>query len=386
MNKEKYILFIDDEQQILDALTRSLRKWMHRIDLKAITAKSAHEAMNLINQYSNEIAVVVSDQLMPDLRGSELTRVISNRNPDTTIIILSGLSAIEDMTDLVGSGIFSFLQKPWDKESLQAEIYKGYELYKLKRENRLQRERQKKDLQMAGEFQKAFLKPVLPPEGDRISFKYSYLPFSEDFVSGDYFDFNERKDKRYVILLGDVANRGMKAALVTPFLKSLVYEHYIMIRDIQPFSPGLFLKWLNNRICFLLSKNPELYISFTAICVDMNRNVIITANAGSPPAYLVRNDKVVSIKPDGLVLGCVENQEYKEVITDFHSHDTLVAFTDGLYPSGLKNNDFSKSEIIDILKKCKDLEDHEELLQDILKSTGQNNWRDDLTLLTLKIL
>ena len=135
---------------------------------------------------------------------------------------------------------------------------------------------------MAGEFQRAFLQPDLPV-GEKISLKCTYLPFSEDSVSGDYYDFYELEHNRYIVLIGDVADRGMKAALVTPFLKSMVYENYIITRENKSLSPGLFLKWLNNRICFFLSKNPELYISFTAICIDLNRNVIMAASAGSPP-------------------------------------------------------------------------------------------------------
>ena len=114
MNKDKFILFIDDEQHILDALTRSLRKWLKEIKLEALTANSAHDAMEIITLHATNIAVIVCDQRMPDLNGSELTRIITKKSPDTTIIILSGHSTLDDMTDIISSGVFSFLQKPWD--------------------------------------------------------------------------------------------------------------------------------------------------------------------------------------------------------------------------------------------------------------------------------
>ena len=384
MSKEKYILFIDDEEHILTALIRSLRKWLNEVGLSPLTAKSAHDGMNQIISYGNDIAVIISDQRMPDIKGSDLTKIVGKKYPDTTIIILSGHSTMEDMADIIGSHVFSFIQKPWEKEELQAEICKGYEMFKLKRENRKHREKQRKDLRMAGEFQKAFLHTE-PPIGEKISFNSTYLPFSENGVSGDYYDFYELPHNRYVVLIGDVADKGMKAALVTPVIKSMVYEDYIIHRENHPFSPGLFLKWLNNRICYFLSKNPELYISFSAAFIDLNRNVVITANAGHPPIFLIHEGRVITSNSEGMVLGYKEDQEYQETIHDLHSEETLVMLTDGLFPHE-RDREFSKTKLIDILKDAPDPEDHKALLDAILKASEMETWNDDVTLLTLKIL
>ena len=105
-----------------------------------------------------------------------------------------------------------------------------------------------------------------------------------------------------------------------------------------------------------------------------------------PPVYLVRDERVTTIKPDGLVLGYQENQEYEEVIIDIHSNETLVMFTDGLYIHGRDRNQFSESEFIRTIQDSRNLENHKALLENVLTATGQESWNDDVTLLTVKVL
>lgn len=111
------LLIVDDEQNILNALRRLLRRESYRI----LLANSPAEAFELLAK--NRVNVVISDQRMPEMNGTEFLARVKQLYPDTVRIVLSGYSDLQSLTEAINRGaIYRYLVKPWNDESLRAEI------------------------------------------------------------------------------------------------------------------------------------------------------------------------------------------------------------------------------------------------------------------------
>ncbi|MBI9070713.1 MAG: response regulator [Melioribacteraceae bacterium] len=120
------VLFVDDDQNILNAYRRNLRG---NFDLTV--ALGPIEALKIVRE-KGPFAVVISDFKMPVMNGIELLSKIKNINPDTVRIILTGHANLETAISAVNEGnIFRFLTKPCQKEQLLKVLYDGTRQYQL---------------------------------------------------------------------------------------------------------------------------------------------------------------------------------------------------------------------------------------------------------------
>ncbi|HSN00017.1 MAG TPA: DUF1631 family protein [Rudaea sp.] len=111
------LLLVDDEENILRALSRTLRADGYRI----LTAGNATEALEVLR--THEVNVVVSDQRMPGITGTDFLATVKDQFPDVLRILLSGYSDAATITNAINRGtIYKFLTKPWNDEELRLEI------------------------------------------------------------------------------------------------------------------------------------------------------------------------------------------------------------------------------------------------------------------------
>ena len=111
------VLFVDDEANILASLRRTLRREGYVI----LTAENAEDAFSQLAR--NTVQVIVSDQRMPGMNGTEFLSRVKNLYPETVRMVLSGYSEISAVTDSINKGaVYRFMMKPWDDETLKAEI------------------------------------------------------------------------------------------------------------------------------------------------------------------------------------------------------------------------------------------------------------------------
>jgi len=385
MSKEKVILFVDDEENILNSIRRSLKKWLNSQGLGMETASSAYSALTYLRENASSVAVIVSDQKMPDLEGSQLSKLVAEKYPDIAIIILSGHSDMSDVTEIVRAGVLSFMEKPWDIKVLQSEIIKALNIYNLRTENRKIRKRQAEELRLGREFQESLLK-VTVPQSDCITIQTSYIPSSDTGIGGDYFDIIEQDPKHYIILVGDVSGHGVQTAFLTAVIKSLSYPVFIKNLNLQTFIPSIFLDWLNKELCSFLKEFPELFITFSAALIDLDENIMTLANAGQPPVFKISKTGVTSLEVPGLVLGVDKNFIYKEAQFSLETGDSLFFCSDGIYPSGNLSRAFTVGGFVEILKNnLERIHNHKKIIDEMAELSGEI-WDDDITIVTTKIL
>lgn len=130
-NRQRTILLVDDEENILSSLRRLLRRDGYRI----LAATSAAEGLELLAK--NPVDVIVSDQRMPAMTGVEFLRRVKTIHPHIVRIVLSGYTELQSITDAINEGaIYKFLTKPWDDEQLRANIEEAFRHKELADENR----------------------------------------------------------------------------------------------------------------------------------------------------------------------------------------------------------------------------------------------------------
>ena len=129
--RSKTLLLVDDEENILSALKRVLRRDGYQI----ICASSAREGLQRLAEC--EVDVIVSDQRMPGMTGVEFLRLAKELFPDTVRIVLSGYTELQSIIDAVNEGaIYRFLTKPWDDERLRAHVAEAFRHKAMADENR----------------------------------------------------------------------------------------------------------------------------------------------------------------------------------------------------------------------------------------------------------
>ena len=129
--KQRTLLLVDDEENIVASLKRSLRRGGYRI----VTANSAAEGLQRLAE--TEVDVIVSDQRMPGMTGVEFLRRAKDLYPDTVRIVLSGYTELQSITDAINEGaIYKFLTKPWEDDLLRANIDEAFRQKGMADENR----------------------------------------------------------------------------------------------------------------------------------------------------------------------------------------------------------------------------------------------------------
>ncbi|SFR67205.1 PAS domain S-box-containing protein/diguanylate cyclase (GGDEF) domain-containing protein [Marinobacter daqiaonensis] len=115
------LLLLDDEANILRALIRVLRRDGYRI----LSTTSVQEAFELLA--GNNVQVIISDQRMPEMSGTEFLSQVKNIYPHTVRIVLSGYTDLKSVTDAINEGaIYKFLTKPWDDQQIRNHIRQAF--------------------------------------------------------------------------------------------------------------------------------------------------------------------------------------------------------------------------------------------------------------------
>ena len=120
------LMVVDDEPDNLDLLYRTFRR-----DYQVYKANHAFGALEILDQFG-EMAVIISDQRMPEMSGTEFFSRTVERFPDTIRILLTGFTDVEDLVDAINSGqVFKYITKPWNPDKLRALVEQAADTYRL---------------------------------------------------------------------------------------------------------------------------------------------------------------------------------------------------------------------------------------------------------------
>ena len=346
---------------------------------------SAAGGLSALEEKAKDTVLVISDLRMPQMKGSDFLKIVHDTYPDIVTILLTGYSETGEIVKAVSAGIFSFMMKPWESQYLLSEVKKAFDYGETKRLNANYLKIMEDELKWAGELQKTILQPKLPHSG-LVELRASYRPLKNLYCGGDYYDVIALAKDRYLLLIGDVAGHGVRAAFITIMLKAVIYPEYIAPRTTRDFSPAAFLGWLNNRMAFELRQTEGLVITFLAAVLDLGSKSLQYANAGQPHPYLIHDNEIIELPVSGPALGISGSTSYMERSVGLASGDILNFYTDGLTEVEIDKRwvQVPSHGLFSSVKYGADY--HRQLMAMALQESEAKEFSDDVTLLTAQIL
>lgn len=251
-----------------------------------------------------------------------------------------------------------------------------------------EKERLQTELEIAREVQGQLYPKKAPPT---CGLKLTVQCDPARMVSGDYYDYQELGGKRLAFAIGDVAGKGISAALLMATLQAALraqMTQYQPLREadcshVPEVDVGKLVSALNKQI--FANTSPEKYATFFFALFDEHSRTLTYTNAGHLSPLLIRNGEVKPLDSNGMVVGAFQFATYDESCVTMQPGDLLVCYTDGITePENAYGEEFGENRLIELVKKHIHRDDGEivNIVLDAVRSwTGTPELFDDMTLL-----
>jgi len=379
------ILCIDDERIVLNGLQAQLSRdfgTTYSIEI----AESGEEAFEIIEELLSKgiaIPVVISDELMPGIKGHELLTKIHIKSPATYTILLTGQTDLYAVTEAVNNAnLYRYIAKPWDGNDLLLtvrEAIKGFYQDRQLAEQNILLERHNKNLEQLVEertqqllaekgkndelvqrelqYARSIQEGLLPqeplfPQDPRIDCCGKMSTARE--VGGDFYDIYFLDKKHIFFVIADVCGKGLPAAL---FMVRAI-EALRAQTGSESFSPDYtarLIARLNQQLCAYNSASQFL----TAFCgiLDLNTLKVYYVNAGhNPPLVAIGNQAFHYLtEPINPFVGMVEGLSYRAGEIQLSPGSVLLLYTDGVTEAEDKDvNMLGEDRLLERLKALPD--------------------------------
>jgi sigma-B regulation protein RsbU (phosphoserine phosphatase) len=209
-------------------------------------------------------------------------------------------------------------------------------------------------------------------------------------VSGDYYDYSEIGTGRLVFAIGDVAGKGISAALLMATLQAALRAQitHMPVRDNEcttepQIDAAALVSTLNRQI--YAHTSPEKYATFFFATFEQRTRTLTYTNAGHLSPLLFRNGTVDRLDSNGTVVGAFPFAKYDESCLTLAPGDLLVCYTDGITePENAYGEMFGEERLIELVQQHAHREDHEIVnivLETVRRWSGTSEAQDDMTLL-----
>jgi predicted ester cyclase len=242
------------------------------------------------------------------------------------------------------------------------------------------RERIEQELRIARLIQQTLLPKTLPqlPSYDVAAY---YQPARE--VGGDFYDFLDLEDGRLGLVVGDVTDKGIPAALVMATTRTVLRASAQRL-----FSPGEVLRLSNEAL--VTDIPPNMFITCLYAILEPESGHLVYANAGHDLPYrrrVERNEGAEELRARGMPLGLMPGMRYEEKETVLEPGDGVLFYSDGLVEAHNPHREMFGFPRLRALLSERDEERSlvDFLLEELYSFTGEN-WEqeDDITLVTLR--
>jgi sigma-B regulation protein RsbU (phosphoserine phosphatase) len=216
-------------------------------------------------------------------------------------------------------------------------------------------------------------------------------------VSGDYYDYQAVPGNKLAIAIGDVAGKGISAALLMASIQSALrmelrgsLERVAELAapsntPVNGFrlSTAQMVSDLNQQL--YATTSAEKYATFCLALYDEESGTVTYTNAGHLPPILIRNGTATSLDVNGTVVGAFPFSKYDESKVQLESGDLLVCYTDGITePENEYGEMFGEERLIELVSKHADREDTkiiETVMEAVRQWTHSPELTDDMTVL-----
>lgn len=253
--------------------------------------------------------------------GLDLIPQVRTHDPSMPIVVMTGWGSVDTAVEAMRRGAKSFVQKPWEDETL---------LEILQREIEDARALRRRDAKQQREFEEARLiqrglLPTVMPRLAGLALASSWQPANG--VGGDCFDALVFGDTVAGLSIADVAGKGVPAALLMSNLQAAVRAF-----GLEGTAPASMCASVNRLLCRNMASGR--FVTFCYARIDVAAGRLTYANAGHNPPLVVRPDGTVDrLSPGGTVLGVFSESVYEQGEFRIGPGDRLVFYTDGISES-----------------------------------------------------
>ena len=382
------ILYIDDEEDNLTVFYSTFRR-----DYQVRLAKSGQEGLEIMNNHN--IQLVIADQRMPEMTGTEFLEKIIPEYPDCIRMILTGYSDVEAIIQAINKGrVYSYVTKPWNKEDLKITMDHALEKYDLRQQNKklfedvleanrtlekkvIARTREITDsIQYASRIQNALLPSS--KELDKLLPSYFILNKPRNIVSGDYY-WVANKDNKMIVAVADCTGHGVPGAFMS--ILGIAYLNEILSKS-AVVRANEILNQLRGQVIKSLrqtGKADEARDGMEiALCVVDFEKKKLQYSGAFRPLYLIRENELMEFKGDSMPIGFYDDEDlsFKNEELNFLENDIIYMFSDGYVDQlgGPDRKTFKSGKFKQLLTEIhkKTLQEQKEILENQFEEWKNN--------------
>jgi serine phosphatase RsbU (regulator of sigma subunit)/predicted enzyme related to lactoylglutathione lyase len=281
--------------------------------------------------------------------------------------------------DLIWGGVFTHFSDPdgnsfaltgFDEVTREIEMQRRLTAEKLEAENRSAYE-----LEIAKEVQARLFPQALPPIR---TLEFAGMCIQARQVGGDYFDFLDLGEERFALVTGDIAGKGMAAALLMANLQANIRTQCEMLLN----QPQQLLRSINR--VFHKNSTESAYATLFFAEYDDPQRRLRYANCGHLPALLLRSDNTLErLGSTATILGMFPEWDCMTEERTLCAGDTLAIYTDGVTEAfNDAGEEFGEERLIDSLRRYRQLSPRDTVsaIVDEVRRFSPREQSDDITL------
>ncbi len=354
MGIDKMILFIRDENE-----------WSGASNIN-VSPDNEEELIELVKPFKRLHTIKTDDDKR--LKEFDIVIPVSHKKYPIAYALIGGLKDKED--------IYNRIQFITTITNIIAVAIENKRLFK----HQIRQERFKKELELAQDFQKMLI-PENIPKGEKFEIKTIYRPHYN--VGGDYIDFIKFDEHKFALVIADISGKGVAAALLMANFQAMLQSLIFQYRDLETFVFAL------NQAVFRITKSDK-FITFFICEINTDKKQLKYINAGHYPPLFLKDGELFELKSGSTVIGAFEKLPFiNEEIMTWSNEAMIMCFTDGLPELQNGGGDFFGAERIHSLMfknahlSANDF--NEKLIEDIEKFRGNEEYLDDIAVLTGKL-
>lgn len=314
------ILIIDDTPSNLSLLTQMLSTRGYGV--RAVTnGQRALESASVVPP-----DLILLDIRMPGLNGFEVCQELKSRETtrDIPVIFISALDDVQDKIRGFKVGGVDYITKPFQLEEVLARTETHLDLRNLQRQLQDANRKMAAELALASQMQANFMPSRLPtPPGWQVS---AHLRPARQ-TSGDFFDVFSLPNGRLALLIADVVDKGVGAALFMAYCWSLIRTYADEHQEV----PEKVFEQVNRRI--LTDTGTSQFVTLFYGVLDPGSGDLLYSNAGHLPPLLFRPSSpawLQKLPRTGIPLGIYEDHTWSQSALLIEPGELLVLYTDGI--------------------------------------------------------
>ncbi|MGH9443751.1 MAG: PP2C family protein-serine/threonine phosphatase [Thermoanaerobaculia bacterium] len=374
------LLVVDDNEMNRDVLARRLRKQAHDVAV----AEDGHAALAALK--GGGFDLVLLDVMMPGLGGPEVLAAMKADESlrHVPVIMISASEEMETVVRCIELGAEDYLPKPFNPTLLKARVDASLEKKRLRDREQRHAQSLERDLEIGRQIQATFFPERLPERpGWEIAARFE--PARQ--CAGDFYDAFDLPGGRIALVVADVCDKGVGAALFMALFRTLLRASAGEAGDSRKEAPEATLEKtirLTNDYIAVTHSRANMFATVFFAILDPATGEFSYVNAGHEPPLLFGPDRAVrELAPTGPALGLFASSVFGISRDGLGPGECLLAYTDGVTDAKGPEGFFSKERLLALIEGP--VESASALVDGIAdavkRHTGERDRFDDVTLL-----